>query len=506
MSQLKKLAGDTVWYGVSSILGRVLNYLLTPLYTGIFLPGDFGIMTELYAYVAFFNVIYIYGMETAYFRFATRHKGDQQSYFNLSVSTMLLTSLGLSLALSLMAHPITNALGYSGQEQIVYWLAAIMAIDSIFALPFAKLRLLGKPRRFATIRMTTVIVTILLNLFFLVFCQDVIDGKYMTEHKGLVETIYQPGFAVQYVFLSNLLANSLLVVLLASQFKGFRFTFDRIKFKPMLVYGLPIMIMSIAATTNEMLSRALLKYVLPEGFYAHLTNMEALGIFGSCYKLSIFMMLGVQAFRYAAEPFFFSKAEQSDSPELFSNVMKGFVIFNSVVFLAVTVNLEVLGVIFLRNPVYREGIFIVPFLLMGYFFFGIFYNLSVWFKITDKTKYGAIITAAGAVITIVLNLFLIPILGYFGSALATLFTYFFMCAFNYYYGQKHHPIPYKTGNAFFYIILSSTLGYLFYIIDIENVFLNIVLKNSAVLLLALIIYVMERKHIKGKKVFGWVVP
>lgn len=506
MSQLRKLAGETVWYGLSSIVGRVISFVLTPLYTSIFLPGEYGIVTELFAYAAFFNVIYMYGMETAFFRFATKNKENNNEYFNLCVSSILATSFLISGSLILLAQPIMSVLGYEGKEQIIYWIAAILAIDSIYALPFAKLRLDGKAKRFAFIRLSNVLVAVMLNLFFLVFCDGVASGKFFEELKGPISYVYTPDFKVKYVFLSNLLANSLFIILLSNQFKEFKITFNYAKFKPLLIYGFPIMLIGIAGTTNEMLSRSLLKFILPEGFYPNQSNMDALGVFGACYKLSVFMMLGTQAFRYAAEPFFFSKANQSDSPELFSNVMKGFIIFNCLVFLGVTVNLEPLSILFLGNPTYREGLYIVPFLLMGYLFLGIYYNLSVWFKVTDKTKYGAMITGLGAIITVIANFLLIPILGYFGSALTTLSTYFFMAVLSYSLGQKHFPIPYKVYSALYYLTIVSVLSYISYNIDLQSIFLNIVVRNISVVLFLVIIYFSERSKLKGRKILGIILP
>ncbi|MEQ6121156.1 polysaccharide biosynthesis C-terminal domain-containing protein [Reichenbachiella sp. MALMAid0571] len=506
MSQLRKLAGETVWYGLSSIIGRVISFFLTPLYTSFFLPGEYGVVTELFAYSAFFNVIYMYGMETAYFRFATKNKKNNQEYFNLCVSSIIATSFLISASLVLLASPIMSVLGYEGQEEIIYWIAAILVIDSIYALPFAKLRLEGKAKRFAFIRLANVLVAVSLNLFFLVFCDGVINGRFLGGFKDVVSIFYAPDFNVKYVFLSNLLANGLFIILLSPQFKAFRFTFNYTKFKPLLIYGFPIMVIGIAGTTNEMLSRTLLKYILPEGFYPGQTNLDALGVFGACYKLSVFMMLGTQAFRYAAEPFFFSKASQSDSPQLFSNVMKGFIIFNCVVFLGVTVNLEPLSVMFLRNPEYREGLYIVPFLLMGYLFLGIYYNLSVWFKVTDKTKYGAMITGLGTVITVVANLLLIPILGYFGSALTTLVTYSFMAGLSYYLGQKHYPIPYRVSNAVFYLLIASVLSYISYHIDFNSLFLNIIVRNISIIFFLIIIYLSEHDNLKGRIIFGIKLP
>lgn len=506
MGQLKTLVGDAVWYGLSSIIGRVISYVLTPLYTSIFLTEEYGIVTELYAYVAFINVLYMYGMETAFFRFATKYKEKSNEYFNLCVSSLISTSFIASGLLMLFATPIMSVLGYEGNEQIIYWLAAVMAIDSIYALPFAKLRLAGEAKKFAFIRLSNVIIAVLLNLFFLVLCDGIVQGKYLQNFEPVASFIYSSDFKIKYVFLSNLMANSIFIIFLSSQFKGFKYHLDFSKFKPVFLYGLPLVLMGIAGTVNEMLSRALLKYWLPENFYSDTTNLSALGIFGACYKLSVFMLLGTQAFRYAAEPFFFSKADDAKSPQLFSDVMKGFVIFNCIVFLGVVANLEPLGILFLSNPVYREGLHIVPFLLMGYLFMGIYYNLSVWFKVTDKTMYGALITGLGACVTIVANILLIPVLGYLGSAVTTLATYFFMAALSYFMGQKHYPVPYRVKNALYYILMASTLAYVSYYLDMGNLLLNMLLKNTAIPLFIVAIYLSERKYLKGKVYFGVTLP
>ncbi|MFY0651668.1 MAG: polysaccharide biosynthesis protein [Cyclobacteriaceae bacterium] len=506
MSQLRKLAGETVWYGLSSIVGRVISYILTPIYTSVFLPGEYGVVTELYAYAAFFNVVYMYGMETAYFRFATKDKEKSNDYFNLCVSSIITTSFIISGLLVFNAESIMTMLGYEGKEVIIYWLATVLAIDSIYALPFAKLRLNGQAKRFAFVRLGNVLVAVLLNLFFLVFCDAVDSGGLFPGLKPFIGSFYTADFKVRYVFLSNLLANSLFIIFLSDQFRGFKFRINFSQFRPLLVYGWPIMLMGVAGTTNEMLSRAMLKYVLPEGFYPHQSNLDALGVFGACYKLSVFMMLGTQAFRYAAEPFFFSKASQKDSPELFSQVMKGFIIFNCLVFLGVTVNLEALGIIFLRNPAYREGLFIVPFLLGGYLLLGIYYNLSVWFKVTDKTKYGALMTSVGALVTIVANLLLIPLLGYFGCALATLATYVVMTSMSYFLGQKHYPVPYKLKEAFGYMAMAGALSYLFYHLDLGGVVMNSLVRNIAVAAFILATYLFERNNLKGREIFGFKLP
>jgi O-antigen/teichoic acid export membrane protein len=230
--------------------------------------------------------------------------------------------------------------------------------------------------------------------------------------------------------------------------------------KEMYNYAFPIMIMSLAGVTNEMLSRAVLKKWLPEGFYPEYSNQAALGIFGAAYKLSVFMTLSIQAFRYAAEPFFFSRAKDKDSRELFSSVMFWFVVFGSIILVVIVLNLDIIGFLFLRNEAYWEGLRVVPILLLANLFLGIYYNLSIWFKLTDKTYYGTLISLSGAVLTIILNYILIPLWGYMGSSIATLGCYFSMVIFSYFLGKKHYPVPYKTGKYLFYIVLAILFSYL----------------------------------------------
>ena len=506
MSLIKGLAGDTMWYGLSSIIGRMISYLLVPLYTAVFMPGEYGIVTELYAYTAFFYPIFTYGLETAYFRFANKNPDEEPYFFNLLVSSLISTSIFLAGILIFYGSELAVYLEYPGKETVFYWLAAVLALDAITAIPFARLRFRKQAKKFAFIRFFHIALTVALNLFFLVVCLNIYKGNWFTELHNFFLHAYDFEFKAKYVFLSNLIANASLFIFLAKEFGGFKITFNSKKLIPILIYALPLLFMGLAGVTNEMLSRALLKVWLPEGFYPDQTSIAALGVFGACYKLSVFMMLGIQAFRYAAEPFFFSNADDKNSPSLFANVMTGFVIFCCVVFVSVSLNLDAIGFIFFAKEAYREGLYVVPFLLMAYLFNGIYYNLSVWYKVTDKTVYGAVITIGGAVITISLNYILIPILGYFGSSIVTLCSYFFMALISYTIGKKYYPVPYQLKKISLYIIFSCALVYLFYSIDSGNWIINFIIKNFGVLLFVLGTYFVERKHISGRVVFGVKIP
>lgn len=506
MSKVKGLAGDTMWYGLSSIIGRMLSYLLVPLYTSVFIPGEYGIVTELYAYTAFLYPIFTYGIETAYFRFANKNPEEEPALFNLIVTLMIITSAFFAGLLFYFGADLAVWLDYPGKEMVFYWLAAVLAVDAVTAVPFARLRFRKQAKKFAFVRFFNIAFAVFLNLFFLVFCLKIYEGSWFTSLQGFMQTHYDFEFKAKYVFLSNLISNSLLIILLIHEFTGFKPRFNWKKLTPILLYAFPLLFMGLAGVTNEMLSRALLKIWLPEGFYPNQSSIAALGIFGACYKLSVFMMLGIQAFRYAAEPFFFSNAENKESPKLFANVMTGFVIFCTIVFVAISLNLEIIGMVFFANPAYREGLYVVPILLFAYLFNGIYYNLSVWYKVTDRTIFGAGITIFGAVLTVALNFILIPILGYFGSSLVTLGSYFSMTLISYLFGQKYYPVPYQVLKIIVYLILASILIWVFYQFNTDNWVANFFINNLGVLIFLIGTYIAERKHLAGRVVFGYKFP
>lgn len=449
MSLLKKLAGQTAVYGVSSVLGRTLNYLLVPLYTSVFAPGEYGVVTELYAYIAFLNILYIYGLETAYFRFVS--KPSSSNTFNIAFTSILITSLVFSGLIYLFSNNIATLLEYPEKSNFIRWMSMILALDAIVAIPFAQLRQQGKAIVFAAFKLSNISINIGLNLFFLVLCPWILSSD--PEH--FLGSIYSPDIGVGYIFLSNLLANATYLLFFLPTWGRVRLVVNTEEWKRMMNYAWPILIIGFAGVTNEMLSRAILKYRLPEGFYGDSSNIEILGIFGACYKLSIFMTLAVQAFRYAFEPFFFGKADDKNSPELFSKVMTWFVIFTSFSWMFVSLLLPYIAPVFLRQDSYLEALDAVPWLLGGGVFLGIFYNLSLWYKLTDKTKFGAVISVAGAAITLSLNWFLIPIYGYMGSAFATFCSYFTMMMISYLWGKRNYPVPYNVGKILFYLGLAA---------------------------------------------------
>ena len=458
MATLKKLAGDTALYGISSIVGRMLNFFLVPLYTARLSPGEYGVVTEIYSYVAFANALYTFGLETAYFRLANREGADKQQAYSQAFTGTLLTGLLFSVPLLIWAGNFAASLGLPGKGQYIQWMTLTVAIDAVTTLPFARLRLMRKAFNFAAIRLGNIVLVVALNLFFLYGCPYILQGHGPAFLQSLVSRYYNPEFGAGYIFLSNLLANATLLIFLYRSILAARIQLTLACFGPMLKYGYPIMIMGLAGAVNEMFSRAILKSVLPPHFYPQYSNADALGVFGACYKLSVFMALAIQAFRYAADPFFFSKASDKNSPQVFAEVMRWFVISCLLIFLAVSLNLELIGKLFLKRAIYRDGLGVVPVLLLANMMLGIYYNLTVWFKLTDRTHWGTIISLSAAALTVFANLLLIPVFGYAGSALATLICYAGMAAACFILGARYYPVPYSLKSFFGYTALAVGLA------------------------------------------------
>jgi len=457
---LKKLASQTAIYGLTTIIGRFLNYLLTPLHTSIFPANEYGIVTELYAYIVVLNVIFTYGMETAYFRFATKDTAQSIKAYNNALTAIFFSSLLFSGLIFTFSGQIADLLGYSGTADIVKWIAAILALDAVVAIPFARIRLLNKVYLFAGAKISSIFLNIFFNIFFLFLCPLISSEGWFPYLLPFVHSFYQPHHSIAYVFVANLLSNVAYLPFLIPAFKGVKFSVNFKYTKQMLVYGLPILVMGIAGTINDVFSRIMLKSLLPENFYPGQSSETALGIFGACYKMAVFMTLAIQAFRFASEPFFFSNAQDKNAPELFAKVMKYFVLVCMAIFLFVSVNAGWLSDFLIRREEYKEGLNIVPVLLIANIFMGIYFNLSIWYKLTDKTYWGTYITIFGAAITVAGNYFLIPLFGYYGSVWANLACYSSMAVLSYIIGQKYYAINYPIVTILGYMGIGIAL-YLF---------------------------------------------
>ncbi|MCK9622073.1 MAG: polysaccharide biosynthesis C-terminal domain-containing protein [Methylobacter sp.] len=448
MSIIKKLASQTAVYGLSSIFGRFLNYLLVPLYTYHFTAAEYGVVSEFYAYAGFFSVLLLFGFETGYFRFRDKDHPGRDVAYSTALLFVALVNLGFFALILLVNTRLSAALNYANHPEYVLWFSMILFLDAIAAIPFARLRAENKAFLFAGIKIFEILVTVLLSLFFIVYCPKV----YAQNPESWIAPIYNPAIGVGYIFIANLIASGFKFLLLAPQLSGLAWGFDRALFVRMVRYSLPMVVIGFAGIINEMLDRVLLKYLLP---YDNLTNMKMLGIYSACYKLSILMSLFIQAFRYAAEPFFFAYADKSDARQVYAVVLKFFVIFCVFIFLLVTLFIDFFK--YFVGDEFRAGLEVVPILLLANLCLGIYVNLSIWYKLTDRTLMGALVSIAGAALTIALNVWWIPLFGYVGSAWATLACYGSMAIVSYLLGQKYYPVKYDVKRLIGYIGLGIGL-------------------------------------------------
>jgi O-antigen/teichoic acid export membrane protein len=476
LNKIKNLAGQTATYGVSSIVGRIINYLLVPLYTRAFVTAEFGVVTEMYAYVAFLIVILTYGMETAFFRFSQVDK--KKNTYSTTLISLLGTSSLFIIITTFFSHDIANLLQYPNHSEYIIWLALIVSLDALSSIPFAKLRAQNKSKRFVIIKLINIAVNIGLNLYF-----------YVDFHNwGLKQ-----GAGVEYVFISNLISSSITVLLLSPEIIKIKYVFDYKLWEKMIIYALPLLVAGLAGIINETMDRILLKYLLPKDI-----AMSQLGIYGACYKISILMTIFIQAFRYAADPFFFSNSKEKNSKKLYADVMKYFVIVVSFIFLGIMMYEDIV-ILFIGEP-FRVGAPVIPVLLLANLFLGIYFNLSIWYKLTNKTLYGAYIAIFGATITLVLNFLLIPVIGYMGSAWATFICYASMMIVSYLIGQKYFPVKYDFKRITGYLGLSVSLFFISKLLNIETQNFRLIVNTIFILIFIFVVIIVEEPHfLRAKK-------
>lgn len=440
----KKLAGQTMVYGLGTMVPRLLNYLLVPLYTRAFAPEVYGQFTELYAYVALLMALLTYGMETTFFRFG---KGADFRKVYGTIMTSILSSTALFVVLIAVLHPVVaQAIHYEGRSVYVLLLGLVVAADVVSAVPFCVLRQQNQARRFSLIKIANVCTNVALNLLFIVVMPE--------TSTRLASQLFGPRAGLlTWVFVSNLVASLLNLFMLRRELRQVALQWNPSLLKKLLNYGLPIMLIGLIGMVNEVADKLAIRYLLPPE-----SAMEQLGIYGANYKLAVLMTIFVQMFRYASEPFFFSKAEERNSPRLFADVMTYFVICGLAIFLVISLFLDLFGY-FVGNSgsAYREGLSIVPVVLMANLFYGIVFNLSIWYKLSDRTRSGSLITAAGAAVTVACLVGLVPVVGYRGAAWAHLACYSVMMVISYAWGQRVFPIPYDLRRVGFYFVLAVAL-------------------------------------------------
>lgn len=492
MNALKKLAGQTVIYGLGSILGRFLNYLLVPLHTAKeigFGPAEYGVVTEMYAYVSFLVVLLLYGLETAFFRFVNRDGYEPQKVYATAVHSLFTTTAAFVLLAFFFQQNIADFLRYPDHTEYVIWFALIVGLDACAAIPMARLRSQNKAGRFVAINLSSVAINIGLNLFWIGYCRGM-----QGETNFWVDNFYDPSIGVGYIFIANLAASAFKFVLLIPDFWKARLGASVQQLRELLIYGLPLLVAGMAGIINETLDRILLKnLLLPQMSLEEV--MFQIGVYGACYKLSIILNLFLQAFRHAAEPFFFAQHKEGKSKAVYAEVMNYFVIVVSLIFLMVVLYLDLFKY-FIPNSEYWVGLKVVPILLLANLCLGIYYNQSIWYKLSNQTRFGAYIAVIGATITVVLNFLLIPVMGFMGAAWATLACYASMVLISYFLGQKHYPIPYNIKRGFLYLGAAVGLFGISTLIQVESSWQNSLQNTPLFLGFIALVFWMERANIK----------
>jgi O-antigen/teichoic acid export membrane protein len=480
LSTLKRLAGETAIYGLSSIIGRLLNYLLVPLYTHVFVnPADYGVVSELYAWVAFLVVFLTFGMETTFFRFIQDAK-DKVSVFQNAFLTLLGLNAFFLLLILFFNQDIADAMLYSDHNEYIIILAIIVCIDAISSLPLAKLRDERKAVKFATIQFSAIIVNIFLNLIFML-------GFFNPE---------RPEEGVMFILISNLLSSLVKPLMLYKDFLKIQFKYNLALAKSMFLYAFPLVIAGFAGIINETLDRILLKHILftPENSLENATAQ--VGIYSAVYKLAMLVTIFLQAYRYAAEPFFFSLFKSENRNKMYIRVMNVFIAAICFVFLLVSMNIDIFKH-FIRNEAYWVGLGVVPILLLANVFFGIYQNQSIWYKLSGQTRFGAYIAIGGAILTVILNVLFIPMYGFYACAWATLIVYAAQMIVSYFLSQKYYPIKYNIRKFMLYLLTSLLFFGIAKFLDISSGWLQFFVHNSLILIFVGLVYVMEFKKIKS---------
>ena len=452
MNPVKSLLGQTAIYGLPTIVGRLLNYFLVPLYTSesVFKnPADYGVISELYAWVAFLIILLPLGMETAFFRFFNE-KEDKDAVFRSSFITVIGFNLVFFIVLLFASQSIADAMMYSEHPEFIVLLGAIVCVDAIAALPMAKLRSENKALRFSTIHFTAIVVNVGMNLFLMLV---VFDPE-------------KPMEGVLFILLANLLASCVKLVGTYKDFLNLKLNYNKELALEMLRYSFPLIIAGFAGIVNETLDRIMMKPLLIQAGNTPEYSLEQVGIYSACYKLAMIVTIFLQAYRYAAEPFFFAQSKNEDRNKVYIKIMNYFVAAVCLVFIGVSLNIDIFKY-FIRSEEYWAGLYVVPILLLANVFLGIYYNQSIWYKLSGQTKFGAYIAIGGGVITILVNMIFIPLYGFVASAWATLIVYALQMVASYLLGQKFYPIKYNLRKFGLYFGLALGLFFITQIVDMD---------------------------------------
>jgi O-antigen/teichoic acid export membrane protein len=485
MKLFRGLAGQTMIYGLGTIVPRLLNYiLLTPFYTRIFSENksQYGTLSELYAYSAFLLVFLTLGMETTYFRFSIKKEDEQNTFNHTFFSTSLFSILFLVLAI-IFRNNIAQKIGYEYNSNFIVFFAFIVFFDVVTAVPFARLRNQNKAFRFVLIKLVNIGINIILNIFFFIVCRN--------SSNEILAGLYKDEIGVGYAFVSNMIASAVSFILMLPEYRSFKLKINWKTYKGMLNYSWPLIIIGLGGMFNEVADKILLKYFTK----SPLIPLEQISEYSAGYKIAALMSIFIQMFKYAAEPYFFKKSTLKDASQNYRRVMNYFIIFCLLIFLLVTLYIDIFKYFIDKN--YYSGLKVVPIILLANMFLGVYYNLAIWYKIKNLTKYGAVIAIIGVVITLILNIWLIPLIGYMGSAWATISCYFAMMLISYYWGNKTYPIHYDVKKISFYTIFAIILFFIKYYITIDSLIFSMVFSSILGIIFVGIIYYVEKEEIKN---------
>ena len=484
MSSLKSFFKDTVIYGIAAVLPRVISIAIVPVLTAVLAKDEFSDQTTWYVYAAFINVLLTLGMETAFFRFYTTEK-NKENVLSSSFSLLIFSSLSFALIGTLLSKYISSSLGFSDPLfiQILVWTTAL---DTLVVIPFALLRVTNRPIKFMVIKLLNVLIYFLLTSFFLLLLPKYAVSNSELLHNFGISIPYKP--SVFHIIISNLFASFITLLLVAPEIFKIKWSLDKELIHRMLRYSMPIMIGGIAYAINENIDKLIIQKLM---------DKESNGVYAACYKLGVFMTLYITAFRMGAEPFFFNQAASADAKQKYSKIMTWFVILGCLFMVFVVGFLDIFASLFIRKDEYLPGLVIVPVILLANLFSGIYNNLAIWYKLTDKTKFGMYISILGALLTVVFLLIFVPMFGIMGGAWATLLTYVTMASLSYYLGRKYYPVDYEINKLVFYIVISAGLCYVSFVLFRENYYVSIV--NVIILLSA--VFFMEIGRMSNIKTF-----
>ncbi len=472
MSTIKKFAGQTAIYGLSTVFSRVLNFILTPLFVYVYPTRVYGIFTYMYSLASLINPVLAFGMETTFFRYLNKTDADKEKVYSNTFFTIAFIA-GLFLIFSL---PLSNYLAgwmskdtsVADQALFIRYFIYIIVVDALAVIPFAKVRADGRPARFGFIKLINIFMFVSANLFFLFVIPSIIKNN--SYGAVWIAHWYRPAW-VGYVFISNLIASVITLLFLLPELLQLKFRYDGALIKNMMLYSFPVLVANISFIINENIDKIFLKNLLPA------SQQQDVGIYGACCKIAIFLSIAVQAFRLGAEPFFFSHAKSKNSGETYARIMTYFVIAVCLMFIALSANIEILkgfikGKDAVQRSLYWSGLQVVPILLFGYVSLGIYMNLSIWYKLSDQTRFGLYISGIGAILTIVLNLIFIPKYSYIASAWISLIAYATMMILSYILGQKNYPIPYQLKKNVAYLLASVVIVYLSFTVFHRSLFMG----------------------------------